>query len=101
MYQNYVRGLSYIVEIHQFFSIQFACLIQWYEADVLWWKRFVRERSLNRVEVMGTNGYKSPLAGEILVKLILQGDERFIASLVESDISQNSTGNVRSYFSRL
>lgn len=101
MYQNDVQGLSYIVEIHQFFPIQFACLIQRHEADVLWGKRFVREWALNRVEIMGTDGYKSSLAGEILVELILQGDERFIPSLVESDISQNSTGNVGPYFSRL
>lgn len=91
-------GLSYIVEIHQFFPVQFACLIQGHEADVLWWKRFVREWALNRIEIMGSDGDKSSLAGEILMELILQGDERFIPSLVESDISQNSTGNVGSNF---
>lgn len=77
---------TYLVESHQFLAVHLLGLFQWDELDVLGRQSLVRERALNVVQIMSTNGNQSPLARQVLVKLVLEGDEGLVAGLVELDI---------------
>lgn len=88
------QALTYLVEVHQLFAVHLLGLLQRDKLDVLGRQSLVREGALNGVQVMGTNGYKGPLARQVLVKFVLEGDEGVVAGLVELDIPQNGTRDV-------
>lgn len=89
---SHTRG-PYLVESHQLLAVHFFRLVEGGKFDVLRGKRLVCERSLDGVQIMGTDGNKGSLPGEVLVKLVLQGDEGFVTCLVELDIAENGTGD--------
>lgn len=88
------KTLTYLVEGHQLLAVHLLGLLQRDKLDVLGRQSLIREGTFNGVQVMGANGYKGPLTRQVLVKLILEGDEGVVAGRVELDIAQNSTRDV-------
>lgn len=85
---------TYFVESHQFLTIHLLGLVKGDKFDVRGRKSLVGERPLDGIQIVGTNGDQGSLTGQILVKLVLQGNERLIASLVELDTSEYGTRHV-------
>lgn len=83
----------YLVESHQLLAVHFFRLVKRDKLDVLRGKGLVCERSLDGVQIVGTDGNKGSLPGEVLVKLVLQGDEGFVTRLIELDVAENGTGD--------
>lgn len=83
----------YLVESHQLLAVHFFRLVERDKLDVLRGKGLVCERALDGVQIVGTDGNKGSLPGEILVELVLQGNEGFVTRLVEFDIAENGTGD--------
>ena len=91
----------YLVELHHLLAVHLFRLVQGSELDVLRGKGFVGEGSLDGVQIMGANGDQSTLSCEILVELVLEGNEGLVACLGELDVSQNGAREVRSDLRRL
>ena len=89
------RHESYLVEVHQLLTIHLLGLVKRGELDVLRGERLVGERSLDSVEIVGADGHEMSLTRQVLVELILQGNEGFIARLVELDVAEDGTGHQR------
>ena len=88
---------THLVDGHQLFSRALNILVQRRKLDLLRVFAHVPERSLNRIEVVRSNGDESTLTTQILVKLVLQVDERFIFEVVEWPAqAENARGKVRS-----
>lgn len=83
----------YLVKSHQFLTVHLLGLVKGDKFDVLGRESLVGEGALNSVQVMGTNGDQGSLTGQILMKLVLQGNERLVASLVELHTSEDGTGH--------
>ena len=84
------------VELHQLLGIHLLGLVQGDELDVLRGESLIGERSLDSIQVMGTDRYQSPVSCQVRVELILQRNEGLIAVLCELDVSQDGTSNQRS-----
>ncbi|KAI5302025.1 hypothetical protein KEM55_001353, partial [Ascosphaera atra] len=93
--------LVLFIEGHQLLAVHALGLVQGRELDVLGRARLVREGALDGVEVMRANGDQGTLAREVLVQLVLQGDEAVIAGLVEAHVAQDGAGDVGSYLGGL
>lgn len=81
-----MSDLPYLVEGHQLLTIHLLGLVQRDKLDVLGRQSLVGERALNGVQIVGPDRDQSSLARQVLVKLVLKGDEGLIASLVELDV---------------
>lgn len=88
--------MPYLVEVHQLLAIHLLGLVQRDKLDVLGGQSLVGEGALDGVQIVGTNRNQGALARQVLVQLILKGNEGLIASLVELDTSEDGTGHVRS-----
>ena len=93
--------LPYLVEGHQLLSVHFLGLVQRNKFDVFRRQGLVGERSLYRIQVVSTDRNERSLPCKVLVKFVLQGDEGFIASLIELDVPQDSTRDQGSDFRSL
>lgn len=91
-------GKENLVKFHEFFSIHFFCLVERNELDVLGFERLVRERSLDRRQIMRSNSHKSSITSKIRMQLVLKGDERLILSLCEFDAAEDRSSSIRSDF---
>lgn len=91
----------YLVKSHQFLTVHLLGLVKGDKFDVLGRESLVCEGALDSVQVMGTNGDQGSLTGQILMKLVLQGNERLVASLVELHTSEDGTGHERPHPSGL
>lgn len=65
----------YLIESHQFFTVHLLRLVQRDEVDLLWRESLIGEWSLDGVQIVRSNGHQRPLAGKILVQLVLKSDE--------------------------
>lgn len=79
----------YLVELHHFRACHLLRLVQGSELDLVRRKSLVGEGTLDCVEIMGTNSDQSTLSGQVLVQLVLQGDEGLVAGLCELDVSED------------
>lgn len=91
----------YFIKLHHFFSVHLLSLVKRSKLDVLRRQGLVGERALDRVQIVGSDGNKSALSCKVLVKLVLEGNERLIARFGELDIPQDGTGEVWSYLRSL
>lgn len=91
----------YFVELHHFFSVHLLGLVERSKLDVLRRQGLVGERAFDRVQIVGSDGDKGALSCKVLVKLVLEGNERLIARFGEFDIPQDGTGEVGSYLRSL
>ena len=78
-----------LVVFHELRGVELAGLLQGRELDILGRVRFVREGSLYRAEVVRADGDERAPAADVLVQLILEIDERVVASLVELDAAEH------------
>ena len=83
-----------LVESHQLLTVHLLGLVQGSELDILGRTSLIGEGPLNGIQIVSTDGDKGSLTGQVLVKLILKGDEGLVASRGELDIAENSTGDV-------
>lgn len=94
-------GGPYLVEAHQLFAVHLLGLVQGSELDVLGGLSLVGEGALDFVQIVSTDRDQSALTRQVLVQLILKGNEGLIASLVELDTTENGARHVRSDFGGL
>jgi hypothetical protein len=83
----------YLVKSHQFLTVHLLGLVKGDKFDVLGRESLVGEGTLDGVQVVSTNGDQGSLTGQILMKLVLQGNERLVASFVELHTSEDGTGH--------
>ena len=83
-----------LVELHQLLAVHLLGLVEGHEADVLGGLGLVREGALDGVEIVGADGDKGSLAGQVLVQLVLQADEGLVSLGGELDVAQDGAGDV-------
>lgn len=99
--QETAQVLVGFVEGHEFLAGHFLGLVERDELDVLGREGFVCEGALDGVEIVSSDGDERSVTSQVLVKLVLEGDEGFIAVLGELDVAEDSAGNQRSYLEGL
>lgn len=83
------KVLVFLVESHELSGIHLFGLIERGEFDLFWNQSFVVERSLNGLQIVSADRYKSSLTCKVGMKFILQSYERLVSCFGELDISQN------------
>lgn len=76
------------VQLHQFSSSELLGLTQGLELDVFRRLGHVSEWSLDRVQIVSSNGYQTPFPSNVLVQLVLKVNEAGIAEAKEVEINQ-------------
>lgn len=74
---------AHLVADHQLGGGALDVPVQRRKLDLVWISAHVPERSLDRVKVVSTDSDESPLTAQVLVQLVLEGDERLVFELVE------------------
>ena len=87
--------LVVFVEGHEFLAGHFLGLVERDKLDVLGREGFVCERTLDGVEIVSSDGDERSVTSQVLVKLVLKGDEGVIAVLGELDVAEDGAGNKR------
>jgi len=80
-----------LVEFHHLLSVHLLLLVEWRKFDLIRRKSLVCEWSLECRQIVSANGHQASLPGEVLVQLVLQGDEALVFGLVELDAPQDGT----------
>lgn len=93
--QETTQVLVGFVEGHEFLARHFLGLVERDELDVLGGEGFVCEGALDGVEIVSSDGDERSVTSQVLVKLVLQGDEGLIAVLGELDVAKDGAGNER------
>lgn len=83
------------VEGHEFFSVHFLGLIQGNKLNVPGRQSLVGEGALDGVQIVCSHGHQGSVSSQVLVQLVLQSNEGFIAVGSELDIAQDGTRDVR------
>lgn len=68
---------------------------EWLELNVGWLLRRVHKRSLQSIEVVGSDCYQCAFATDVLVKFLLQINKRVVRVLVQRDTTQHSCNDKR------
>lgn len=73
-----VADLKYLVDCHKFFCGVFFVLPERDEFDIFGWSCLVPERTFDRIQIVSTNSDELSPSTEILMKFVLQVNERCI-----------------------
>ena len=115
--QKYGRVQLYSWEAHDrdelWRLMQYACVLaegrtntnlrsaEWLELYVGWLLRRVHKRTLQSIEVVGSDRDECALATDVLMKFLLQINERIVRVLVQCDTTQHRSNDKRPYGLRL
>lgn len=88
--------IIYLVKLHHFLASHLLGLVQGRELDLIRRQGLIGEGTLDGVQVMGTDGDKGTLSSKVLVQLVLESDEGFVAGLCEVDIPEDGAREVGS-----
>ena len=86
---------THLIHCHELLRCIFFVLSQRNEFDILWRSGLISERSLDSVQIMGTDGYELSSSTEILMKFVLQINERRVGPFSERNTAQNRARKVR------
>lgn len=93
--------LVLLVKLHHLFASHLLGLVQRGKLDLIRWQSLVGKRTLDGVQIVGSNGDEGTLSCKVLVQLVLKSNERLISGLGELDVPQDGAGEVGAYLGSL
>lgn len=84
-----------LVELTKLFSGHAFSLLECLEFNFSRRESFVGDRSLNFIQIVSSHGSKLASSADILMKLVLEINERVVRSKSEVDVTEDASNNVR------